>query len=53
MELCMLFTEGYVCSVTKLCLTLRDPMDCSLPGSFVHRVSEARMLECCEAIIPQ
>ena len=25
-----------LCSVTQLCLTLCDPMDCSLPGSFVH-----------------
>ena len=24
-----------VCSITQLCLTLCDPMDCSLPGSFV------------------
>ena len=26
----------WVCSVARLCLTLRDPMDCSPPGSFVH-----------------
>ena len=25
-----------MCLVTQSCLTLRDPMDCSLPGSFVH-----------------
>ena len=25
-----------VCSVARLCPTLRDPMDCSPPGSFVH-----------------
>ena len=25
--------------------TLRDPMDCSLPGSFVHGISQARVLE--------
>ena len=25
--------------------TLRDPMDCSLPGSSVHRISQARVLE--------
>ena len=24
---------------------LRDPMDCSPPGSFVHRISQARILE--------
>ena len=31
----------YCCSVTKSCLTLHDPMDCSRPGSFVlHYLSE-------------
>ena len=32
------------CSVTHSCLTLRDPMDCSPPGS-VHGISQARILE--------
>ena len=27
------------------CLTLCDPMDCSPPGSFVHRILQARILE--------
>ena len=27
------------------CLTLFDPMDCSLPGSSVHEILQARMLE--------
>ena len=31
--------------VTQLGLTLCDPMDCSPPGSFVHGISQARMLE--------
>ena len=31
--------------VTKVCLTLCDPMDCSPPGSCVHRVFQARILE--------
>ena len=31
--------------VTQLCLTLRDPMDCSLPGSSVHVIFQARVLE--------
>ena len=31
--------------VAKSCLTLRDPMDCSLPGSSVHGIFEARVLE--------
>ena len=26
-------------------LTLRDPMDCSLPGSFIHGIFQARELE--------
>ena len=29
----------------QLCLTLCDPMDCSLPGSFVHGILQARILE--------
>ena len=31
--------------VTQLCLTLRDPMDCSPAGSFVHGIFQARVLE--------
>ena len=31
--------------VTQSCLTLRDPRDCSLPGSFVHGIFQARVLE--------
>ena len=31
--------------VTQLCPTLRDPMDCSLPGSSVHGTFQARVLE--------
>ena len=31
--------------VAQLCPTLWDPMDCSLPGSSVHRFSQARILE--------
>ena len=27
------------------CLTLRDPMDCSLPGSSTHGIFQARVLE--------
>ena len=29
----------------QLCLTLCDPMDCSLPGFSVHGISQARTLE--------
>ena len=31
--------------VTESCTTLCDPMDCSLPGSFVHGIFQARILE--------
>ena len=31
--------------VSQLCLTLSDPMDCSLPGSSVHEILQARVLE--------
>ena len=29
----------------QLCLTLSDPMDCSLPGSSLHGIFQARVLE--------
>ena len=32
-------------SVAQLCLTLCDPMDCSSPGSSVHGIFQARILE--------
>ena len=37
----------YVCmhADAKSCLTLRDPMDCSLSGSTVHGIFQARILE--------
>ena len=35
----------YVCMRAKSCLSLCDPMDCSLPGSFVHGILQARILE--------
>ena len=31
--------------VTQSCLTLSDAMDCSLPGSSVHGIFQARALE--------
>ena len=31
--------------VPQLCPTLQDPMDCSLPGSSVHEIFQARVLE--------
>ena len=32
--------------VAQSCLTLSDPMDCSLPGSSIHGIFQARVLEC-------
>ena len=31
--------------VAQSCPTLRDPMDCSLPGSSIHGICQARVLE--------
>ena len=31
--------------VAQSCPTLSDPMDCSLPGSSVHSIFQARVLE--------
>ena len=33
------------CLVIKLCPAFWDPVDCSLPGSSVHGISQARILE--------
>ena len=34
-----------MCAVSQSCLTLCNPMDCSPPGSSVHGISQARVLE--------
>ena len=31
--------------VAQSCLTLSDPMDCGLPGSSIHGIFQARVLE--------
>jgi len=31
--------------VAQSCSTLSNPMDCSLPGSSIHRIFQARVLE--------
>ena len=36
----------WCCLVVKSCLTLCDPIDCSPPGSSVHGILQARILEC-------
>ena len=33
------------CAVTQWCPTLCDPVDCSLPGSSVHEILQAEILE--------
>ena len=42
--ICFLVSTCY-CLDTKLCLTLCDPMNCSPPGSSVHGILQARILE--------
>ena len=34
-----------VCKLSQSCLTLCNPIDCSLPGSSVQRILQARILE--------
>ena len=41
----MCFAWLVLCLVTQSCLTLCDPMDCSPPGSSVHGILQARILE--------
>ena len=38
-------TMVVVVLAAQLCLTLSDPMDCSLPGSSVHGILQVRILE--------
>ena len=35
----------YRCVCDQSCPTLCDPIDCNLPGSSVHGISQARILE--------
>ena len=37
--------KGSKVKVAQSCLTLCNPMDCSLPGSSVHEILQARILE--------
>ena len=43
--LCVPFLYVSVSEVAQLCPTLYDPMDCSLPGSSLHGILQARVLE--------
>ena len=40
-----IFTAAAAAKSLQSCPTLRDPMDCSLPGSSVHGIFQARVLE--------
>ena len=40
----VIFGCVYMCA--QLCLTLCDLINCSLPGSSVHGISQARIVEC-------
>ena len=42
---CFLASSVCACLVAQSCLTLCDPMDCSPPGSSVHGILQARILE--------
>ena len=41
----MIYTLSVSVFVTQPCPTLCNPVDCSLPGSFVHGILQARILE--------
>ena len=41
----ILFAVCVHAKALRSCTTLCNPMDCSLPGSFVHRILQARILE--------
>ena len=41
----MLFTQIIHSEVTQSCPILGDPMDCSPPGSSIHGMFQARILE--------
>ncbi|KAB0340939.1 hypothetical protein FD755_024590, partial [Muntiacus reevesi] len=39
------FIDAYLQEIEKLCLTLHNPVDCNPPGSSVHGIFQARVLE--------
>ena len=44
-EIEVVFMKYWFCEVTQTCPTLCDPMDCNLPGSSIHGIFQARILE--------
>ena len=45
-ELEQSWQDMHICSKAQSCLALCQPMDCTPPGSSVHGISQARILEC-------
>ena len=45
LSVCLLWREREKSEVTQSCPTLCDPVDCSLPGSLVHGILQARILQ--------
>ena len=43
----------YIYGITQLCPTLCNPMDCSPPGSSVHGILQARILEWAAILPPE
>ena len=41
----VLVSQPWPCEAAQSCPTLRDSMDCNLPGSSVHGILQARVLE--------
>ena len=44
-QLSILVLYMHVCLLTQSYLTLSDPLDCSTPGSSVHQIFQAKILE--------
>ena len=44
-DLAVAAAAGYIVLITQLCSTLCNPMDCSQPGSSVHGILQASILE--------
>ena len=47
-----LISGSFAAKLLQSCPTLRDPMDCSLPGSSVHGIFQARVLEWGAIVLP-
>ena len=44
-KVALMYIHSLTLKVTQMCLTLWEPMDCSPPGSSVHGISQAKILE--------